>query len=122
MKVEDISKAKLTTASGQSAIKFDLDANIGDSPSEGADTSRYTIKVADAFQTYLMFKPSGAASRYVPLRKINWNWGGEASAANPNLWTVVANPVAVVDPTGAETIQHPQWNANADLDVEQNGN
>lgn len=108
--------------SGVSAI-FPADGQIhsgvGDSPSDGT-VSRSTVKVVDAFQTYLMFRPAGAASCYVPLRKINWNWGGEASATNN--WTVAANPVSVVDAAGAETFLPPEWNSNAGDDLEQNAN
>jgi hypothetical protein len=99
------------TADGQ------LNRAIGDSPSEAADSLfRSTIKIVESFQTYLMFRPDGTDSRYVPLRKANWNWGGEGTAADN--WAAVTNPVGDADAQGAEFNDHPQWNANTTEDVE----
>ena len=89
----------------------------GDSTSEPADSLfRSTIEITESFQTYLMFRPAGTASRYVPLRKINWNWGGKATATDN--WTNVTDPVSVADAEGAETNQHPEWDDNAENDEE----
>lgn len=93
----------------------------GDSPSEAADSVfRSTIEISESFQTYLMFRPPGTASRHVPLRKINWNWGGKATSADN--WTAVTDPVSAVDAEGAETDQHPEWDDNAENDEEQDAN
>jgi hypothetical protein len=93
----------------------------GDSPSEAADSVfRSTIEISESFQTYLMFRPAGTASRHVPLRKINWNWGGKATSADN--WTAVTDPVSAVDAEGAETDQHPEWDDNAENDEEQDAN
>jgi Bacterial TSP3 repeat len=95
--------------------------NHGDSPSEAADSDlRTTIEIAESFQTYLMFRPDGSASCYVPLRKINWNWGAKATAADS--WAAVTDPVSVVDAASVETDLHPEWNDNARNDQEQNVN
>lgn len=93
----------------------------GDSPSEAADSVfRSTIEIAESFQTYLMFRPAGTASRYVPLRKINWNWGGNATPADN--WTAVTDAVSAADAAGAETDEHPEWDDNARNDEEQDAN
>lgn len=81
---------------------------------------RQTIEVRDFFQTYLMFRPDGLESRYVPLRKINWNWCGKASETNN--WTVVADPISEVDAASVEIDQHPEWDDNAENNEEQNVN
>ncbi len=94
-----------------------INRQIGDSPSEGADSLfRTTIRINDSFQTYLMFRPNGTDSRDVPMRKANWNWGGEATAADN--WVAVSNPVGEADAQGAENNNHPQWTANTEEDVE----
>ena len=110
---------------GTAAATFTADGETpgihGDSPSEAADSVfRDTIEITESFQTYLMFKPAGTASRHVPLRKINWNWGGKATAADN--WAAVTDPVSEVDEASAETDQHPEWDDNTENDEEENAN
>ena len=63
-----------------------------------------------------MFCPPGLESRYVPLRKISWHWGGAVTSADS--WTTITSPVATVDATGAECSEHPKWSANSNLELE----
>lgn len=94
-----------------------INRDIGDSPSEAANSLfRSTIKINDSFQTYLMFRSAETSSRWVPLRRANWNWGGEATATDN--WTAVTNSVGEADAQGAEISDHPQWTANTTEDVE----
>ena len=62
-------------------------AVAGSSPADGSNKQdadlpnepiigRIRIECHETFKTYLMFKPPGSGSRYVPLRKVAWNWGG----------------------------------------------
>ncbi|MCF7676438.1 MAG: Ig-like domain-containing protein, partial [Akkermansiaceae bacterium] len=75
-----------------------------------------SISCDESFETYLMFKPPGSDSRYVPLRKLEWQWGGSVSAADG--WTTVTSPKGGVAPTVTECSDHPQWSANSKADPE----
>ena len=96
----------------------------GNSHSEASDTpaeplfGRTKIEIDEAFETYLMFKSSEPNSRYVPLRKADWRWGGVASSADN--FTNVTSPIKSADAVGAECTSHPQWSANSNADTEVN--
>lgn len=81
-------------------------------PTRGRDR----IEVHESFETYLLFKPPGLESRYVPLQKATWQWGGVVSSANG--WQSVTLPEGRADATGVECSDHPQWSANTTEDVE----
>jgi hypothetical protein len=62
--------------------------------------------------TYLMFKPTGADSVWVPLKKLNWAWHGTATlvpASSPPQWTL-NNIMPPGNPVGVDTTEYPIWN------------
>ena len=70
------------------------------------------IEVDETFRTYLMFRPPGISSRYVPLRKAVWKWGGVASSANN--WNPIIDPKSTdSEQSGAECMEHPEWTENS---------
>ena len=70
---------------------FVTDGMLGgnfDTPSEFLDSVASSYHVENNFQDWLMFRPPGAGSQFVPLRKFTWYYKGDASHAAPNgPWT-----------------------------------
>lgn len=66
--------------------------------------------VNDSFQTWLMFKPSGTNSIYVPLRRVNWSWAGAAERPGTLNWTLVPGSASnTQNPPDADSTTHPTW-------------
>ncbi|NKB24642.1 MAG: hypothetical protein GKR87_13175 [Kiritimatiellae bacterium] len=65
--------------------------------------------VNESFEMYLMFKPSGTDTIWVPLKRTGWSWSGSASR-NGSVWTLdsSSNPA----PTTSDTTSHPVWTRN----------
>ena len=80
-----------------------------DMPDNGLAGSRLVSINAEAFQTYVMFLPPGDASRYVPLRKLAWQWSGSAAKLD-GIWSLVTADQSVG--TSSETSSHPEWVKN----------
>ncbi len=93
----------------------------GDSPSSGGSAfSDVLISPAESFQTFLTIFPEGANSRPVPLRVINWSWGGELTYASPT-WTL-GSTTEYATPSSLlwnPTLSYPTWNqfATAQLNL-----
>jgi hypothetical protein len=66
------------------------------------------------FEDYLMFKPDGADSIWVSLRKNTWNVTFSASKDALGAWTI-DNPKSPVNvpPNGKETTQLPEWQTHS---------
>jgi hypothetical protein len=45
----------------------------------GANTTITHVSAADEFDDYVLFKPAGDGSAWVPLKKIHWHWRGAAT-------------------------------------------
>jgi hypothetical protein len=60
-----------------------------------------------AYYTYLMFKPSGSGSQWVPLRIMSWDWGGKADGAVVR-WTASLT-YHHSSPTSSVWDQEPTW-------------
>ena len=80
-----------------------------DAPGSPLNDQFLQKSVNDAFQMWLMFKPSGDAN-WVPLRELDWWWNGGADAGGGWHLTYGANSSA---PTDADTTTYPSWNHNA---------
>jgi hypothetical protein len=84
-----------------------------DSPGKILNSSIMAVSVSDNFDRWLMFKPTGG--KWVPLRKVSWNWGGAASLSGTN-WTetnwVLTSSNNSVNPTDTDSTNYPQWNSN----------
>jgi len=64
------------------------------------------------FEMYLMFRPPGANTRWVPLRVLNWEYEGEATR-NGTTWSIVPGSLkGAIEPSGLETFVHPVWDKN----------
>jgi hypothetical protein len=93
------------------------DPLTGSPPPNQQSTPRTQIEVHEAFEAFIMFQPSGQDSRYVPLRRAKWQWGGTVNSSNN--WTPVAGPESPnSDPDGDEHFDHPQWTDNTISDTE----
>ncbi len=60
-------------------------------------------------EMWLMFKPSGNNSIYVPLRKVIWYWSASATRGSDMLFTTDPNPSNSDNPSGEDTTSFPQW-------------
>jgi hypothetical protein len=86
-----------------------------DSPGISIDPERFgTVWLLESasFETWLEFRPD-SASHWVPLRRIEWGWGGEAVLSNGQ-W-ILANPHDVANPSDVEEEVYPQWSHIIDL-------
>jgi len=85
-----------------------------DSPASRLDVY-YKLTRSDSFKTYFMFKyiDPDVTSSWVPIRKIEWNWSGEASY-NPgeDEWDLDSKS----DPTisSSVTTTYPTWDGNVE--------
>jgi len=84
-----------------------------DSPTQELDTAYNQYTINDSFTTFLMFKPDGVpgTSIWVPLRKVNWSWGGTASFTGSQ-WQG-SNLFNSTNPTDADAPSHALWTTNA---------
>jgi hypothetical protein len=88
--------------------------SMNDSPLAGLAAPTFFLQNADydaQFKVYLMFKPSGAASEWVPLKKLNWAWHGAANyiaGSSPPQWSAnnISSPGSA---SGADTAEYPTW-------------
>ncbi|MDB6122464.1 MAG: hypothetical protein JWQ71_1457 [Pedosphaera sp.] len=66
----------------------------------------------DSHEMWLMFKPPGADSIFVPLRAVRWYWTGSATRGATG-WTLDPRSVAhSVNPKDYETTSFPTWTNN----------
>ena len=65
----------------------------------------------EKFRTWLMFRPPGGNSRYVPTKIVHWRWGGKAVKTN-GVWSAAIEPHEHRTAASATT-EHPQWEDNA---------
>jgi len=85
-----------------------VSAGSNDSPLEPleADSAITAKDLLDSFDCWFMYRPPGAGSIAVPMRKLGWFWEFHASKAN-SVWSV-ANTLAQWG-MGAEYPDHPLW-------------
>jgi hypothetical protein len=85
----------------------------GDRPRNGGDVSGYIKQTtaADAFTTYLMYRPPGAGSFFVPLRSEAWSYAVTAKQMAPGVWVPVGVPTSTVPPSFSPETQEPEWDA-----------
>lgn len=63
------------------------------------------------WNTYLMFKPTGTGSDWVPIKRLDWAWHGSATLvpmSNPLQWTT-NNISPPGNSTGTDTFDYPVW-------------
>lgn len=81
-----------------------------DHPSAGLPDDHNQAWGADIWETYIMFKPAGAASKWVPLRVVRWKWN-YCCTNTEGTWSL--------DEKGASASSwksisdHPTWDGNS---------
>lgn len=68
------------------------------------------ISYSDSFDMWLMFKPDGVNSKWVPLRKVSWHWDGAGSKYGIT-WTLDSH-TDPGNPNDIETSNFPTWTDN----------
>ena len=62
------------------------------------------------FKLYVMFKPTGADTIWVPVAVLLWGWSGLAVSADSGAnWTMSSGAQDTVNPAGAATNEFPVW-------------
>jgi hypothetical protein len=84
-----------------------------DSPGTPLVPGRLTSTVFDQFTLYLMFKPDGEESKYVPVKRQDWSWSGQATF-NEAIQDWIVPPIPPFIGNQQETSTHPQWQENVD--------
>jgi hypothetical protein len=64
---------------------------------------------SDIFEMWMMFHPSGGIA--VPLRAVNWSWGGTATNFMGIYWNLQTGTNSI-NPTDFPTESFPSWNSN----------
>lgn len=99
------------TSSGGGSTQVGAENTASDKPGLTISTANVTeLNISDcSFTTYVMFKPVGSLSCWVPLSKMNWNYRIKCTA-NGN--TFNTDPTATSESLpdkGTITRTHPQW-------------
>jgi hypothetical protein len=68
-----------------------------------------SISSTERYSMFLMYKPTGAAI-WVPLKKIDWNWSGQAYKSDTG-W-ILDNCTYLTNPESADCITLPTWSGN----------
>lgn len=88
-------------------------ATFGDSPFEPLANTR-SLTIDEDFSLFVMFRPPGATSRWVPLKSLDWEWHAQVDAQGQN-WVLGAsggpNPVGPFEVGWVDDI--PVWLRNA---------
>jgi hypothetical protein len=66
------------------------------------------VSIAMSFKTYMMYRPGGGASCFVPLRKFEWKWGASAVLGANGIWSLTVTQVPTVT-QGGNYPSHPIW-------------
>jgi len=112
----------LHTCGADGAYLYQLDsdwtqANLKASDSPGALLVSGATDASTDYEAtmYLMFKPSGNNTIWVPLRKVTWAWSAIAflDEVNGPMWEIISHsdPSALSE---ADATDEPQWTINAD--------
>ncbi len=92
---------------------YDPGISVSDSPAVELLPGFSEFTVNENFEMYLMFKPAGNGSIWVPLRRVLWYWnvGATRNAITGN-WSLAANPTYSNNPASEDVITPPQWVGN----------
>jgi len=83
-----------------------------DNPGTALTNQFYQVKAHDSYEMFLMFKPSGTNSIWVPLREVEWSWGADATRSEAK-WTIDAGTAHhTKDPQDTDSTKHPEWTHN----------
>lgn len=91
------------------AYPYGTSTNETDSPGIELACCSISNNYDTTFSMYLMFKPSGNGSEWVPLRKVTWRWAW-SSVENTGVWqTTVTTEPRNQNLTDADSTTHPTW-------------
>jgi len=66
----------------------------------------------DEFNMYIMFKPSGSNSIFVPLAVVNWWWKGKGQENGASWDLVVGSDGWSTNPSASDVTTYPVWDKN----------
>jgi len=89
---------------------YDSGSSTSDSPGNPLSSDYLQVTADDSFTMWLMFKPDGATSIWVPLRQVSWSWAGAASRSG-STWTLNSSS-NTGNPADADSTTHPTWTLN----------
>ena len=75
------------------------------------DVDSTSYSVSDQFKMYLLYKPPGTGSMFVPLGYFSWGWSASASRPLHGAWSAPSGSGS--GPTWTETATHPEWSVVA---------
>ncbi len=88
--------------------------NAEDSPRALYKSLYKEFGINDQFTTYLMFLPPGTNTKWVPIRRLNWNWQWKANRVSDDStvdWSL-SEKNASADSNGSLWHTHPEWTGN----------
>jgi hypothetical protein len=98
---------------GQFSYQFVYNGALEDSPSVRLEPDMSHWSRTDSFASYLMFRPSGSNTIWVPLRHVPWDWHGSATrTGTPNVWVLDPGSGKNVGPDVNSTAE-PEWSGRA---------
>lgn len=84
--------------------------SVSDNPHAILPNDATTVVVGSTYTMWLMFKPSGGDSIWIPLRSVDWRWSGTAKQQD-GMWTITKSDHSE-SPESVETTKFPIWNGN----------
>ena len=86
---------------------------LEDSPDVELTSDLSHAAITASFESYLMYKPSGTDSIWVPLKDISWSWAASATrTGSPNSWTLDANNYSHSVGTAVNSTAEPLWSGS----------
>lgn len=71
----------------------------------------FSISITETFHDWIMFKHKEEGSIWVPLKKLDWWWWGNASRFGTSGWTLDSSDYES-DPQATDTDMFPVWESN----------
>lgn len=82
----------------------------GDSPQDWFFSSTESLTINDNFTDYLMYRPPGAGSCFVPLENFTWFWKGQVLPDTSGGWRLFN--AGGSSATGSQYPSHPIWSGD----------
>ncbi len=99
----------------QSVPANNLTAQPCDSPGIPSLSNFYVrYRTAQSFQTYIMYRPPGSDTQWVPIWRVEWNWNADASVMSApgymwSNWDDTNSPGAAAITSNSATTLFPTW-------------
>jgi len=91
----------------------DMSNSLGDPPV--VLYKRYIMdEYSQGFRMYIMFKPSGAGSIWVPLKRVAWGWKGSATKDSEDQWSLDYGSNDTKVGSADDETTHPEWNQSTE--------